>query len=86
MMDGAVDQDEGLARGTGAVLRRAVEGRRVGRRGPPRVLLPVDHGQARVRDVEAAVLVDCGGVGGRGDVECIGADEALVFEGVGAGD
>jgi hypothetical protein len=86
VVDGAGDEDEGLAGGVGAVEGGGVEGRGVGGGRAPGVLLAVDHGQPRVGDGEAAVLVDGVGVGRRGDVEGVDADDTLVLQGVGAGD
>lgn len=54
--------------------------------GPPGVLITVDDGEARVRDVVAAVDVDGSGVRGGGDVEGEAADECGVWESDGAGD
>jgi hypothetical protein len=52
----------------------------------PRVPFAVDDGETGVGDAEAAVFVDGGYVGGRGDVECVFTDEGFVGEVVGAGD
>ena len=58
----------------------------MGRRAPPRILLAVNECEAGVADAVAAVCVDGCGVGGRGDVEGVAADEGFVVEGDGAGD
>lgn len=79
MVHGAVDQNERLADSVGAVMRCGVEGRCVRGRWSPWVLLAVDHGQAWVGEVEAAVLVDDGYVGRGGDVEGFDADYALIL-------
>lgn len=77
MVDGTFDQDEGFARGARPVVRGCVEGRGVGCCGAPGVLLAVDEGQARVAEVEAAVLVDRVDVGRLGVVEGFHADDRV---------
>lgn len=79
VVHGAGDEHEGLAGGVCAVERGLVEGRGVRGRGAPGVLLAIDHGQAWVCEVEAAVLVDGGDVGRGGDIEGFDADDAGVF-------
>lgn len=82
VVDRVGDEDEGLADGGGAVVRGGVEGGRVRGGRAPGVDLPVDEGEARVGDAEAAVLVDRVGVGGLGDVEGLDADYGLPLQGV----
>jgi hypothetical protein len=51
----------------------------VRRSSPPRIILAVDEGYARVAEVPAAELVDGFDVGWRGDVELLAARDCAIF-------
>ena len=72
MMDRLRNQNKRLTSRTESRLRPIPK--RMRRRRPPGIPLAVDNGQTRVRDIVAAVLVDCVRVGGPVDAESVVAD------------
>ena len=81
-MNSALNKDERFIRRAGPRFRFWC----VRRRAAPRVIFAVEKGESVVADGVAAIGVDGGGVGGRGDVEGVAADDGFVGEGEGAGD
>ena len=82
-MDRALDQDARLALRTLLTPQIRVRQRRGG---APGVGLAAELGEARVGEVEAAVLVDLVRLGWRSEVEGVAADGAGVVERDGARD
>ncbi len=74
MMDRILNQDKRFTDRTSSIFRSGIERRSVGGSRAPGIPFAIDDGKTRVRDAEAAVLVDCGDVGRCADVECVVAD------------